>query len=77
MSVLGDDYRPRLEAAADEVESTRAALAAALKRRNRIIIDAVDHGLTQKLVAGWAKIKQPHVIRILARGDDDDSVALA
>lgn len=70
-TAAADETARRLEAAADEVESTKKAHENALERRNRLIVDAVDGGLVQKLVAQFARVSQPHVVRVLGRGFGD------
>lgn len=72
-STLYTELPARLEAAADEVESTRTAYQNAVQRRNRLIVTAVDHaGMSQGVTAKLAKIQQPSVVRILSRSDELD-----
>lgn len=72
MTVLDQlTYMPdRLAAAADHVEETHRAYQLAVEHRNRLIIDAVDSGMPQRLVARAARVSQPHVVRVLSRQDD-------
>lgn len=79
-TVVGDDYRERLEKSATHVETTRKAHQLALEQRDKIIGEAVDHGgLGQALVARLVKVSQPHIVRILgklsAAGDDLPALA--
>lgn len=67
--VLGD-MSARLEASRDDVASKRKALELAIKQRNRLIVTAVDGGMSQGAVANAAGIGQPHVVRVLAKPDD-------
>jgi hypothetical protein len=80
-TVVGDDYKARLKAAADDVESKRTAWQLAQSQRDRIIGEAVDHGgLSQSLVAKLVAVSQPHITRILGRlsaAGDDAGAALA
>jgi hypothetical protein len=66
------DMAPRIEAAAADVEDARTALELALERRNGLIVAAVDQGMAQNRAAALARIKGPHVIRILAEADRVD-----
>jgi thiamine pyrophosphokinase len=65
------DMAPRIEVAAQDVDDARTALQLALERRNELIVVACDQGMTQHRVATLARIKPPHVIRILAGADQD------
>jgi hypothetical protein len=43
---LRSDLAPRIEAAADEVEAARATLDVALERRNELLAQAIDEGMS-------------------------------
>lgn len=71
------DFLPRIEAAADEIDDARALVRAATQRRDQLILDAVDAGVSQRAVAKAARVGQPRIIRILStplatEADDDD-----
>ena len=69
-TVIDETTRERLAKCADDVESTRAAYDAAVIRRNRAVVEAVDHvGLAQRIVAKLVRVSAPHVTRILAKPD--------
>lgn len=56
----------RLKAAAVEVADADDALTLARARRNELIVQAVDEGMTQSAVARLAGLKAPSLIPILA-----------
>lgn len=56
----------RIEAATDEVRSCQEALAAALERRDRLVVDAIDAGETHGAVATVLGTARSNVHRILA-----------
>ncbi len=57
---------PRLTACMLEIDDHRDALAAATERRDRIIIEAVDQGMTQRSIAEATGISRARIIAILA-----------
>lgn len=62
-----DTYPARLEAAADNVSDLRDALDAAIELRDRLIVEAVEHGYTNRDAARHAKLSEGRVVAILAR----------
>lgn len=69
-----DDLLPRIAAAADEVAQARELLDVATRRRNELMVEAVDEGVAQQQVARAARISQPRLIKILSTPvevDDD------
>ena len=69
-TIIDDTTRDRLAKCADDVESTKAAYIAAVKRRNTAVVDAVDKvGITQRIVAKLVRVSPPHVTRILGNPD--------
>jgi len=73
-----DDLPARLAASATQVESTFAAWKLALRQRDALIVEAVDAGMRQGVVATTAGVSSPHVTRVLANaGSDDDPVHAA
>lgn len=67
-TAAADETARRLEAARNEVQSAQQQLENARIRRNKLIAEAVDGGLVQKLVAKLAGVSQPHVVRVLGQG---------
>lgn len=59
------DFLPRIEAAARELADAHEQVKAATLRRNQLIIDAVDAGVSQRAVAKAAGVGQPRIIGIL------------
>lgn len=66
------DMNPRLEAAAAEVADARDALAAAMERRDALVVAAIDHGMSQRQAARAAGISVARVIAVLASSQPDD-----
>lgn len=71
------DFLPRIEAAANELDDAKALVHAATQRRNQLIVDAVDAGVSQRAVAKAARVGQPRIIGILgtpleSEADDDE-----
>lgn len=66
------DWLPRIQAAADEVDQARQQLAAAITRRDGLIVGAADDGLAQKAIANAARMAQSRVIAILSTPQPDD-----
>ncbi len=62
-----DTYPARLEAASDSVNDLRAALEAAIELRDRLIVEAIEHGYTNRDTARHAKLSEGRVVAILAR----------
>lgn len=71
--VVAEDYVPRLEKAAQAVRDAAGALKLRIRERDRIIVEAVDHGgLSQRQVLKAAGLTSTGTITsILARSDDD------
>ncbi|MBN9327641.1 MAG: hypothetical protein BGO38_07840 [Cellulomonas sp. 73-145] len=65
------DMNPRLEACRREVEDNRSLYLAALKRRNRVIVAAVDHGMSQRAIARSAGLTPARVSALLLLPDDE------
>jgi hypothetical protein len=68
------DMKPRLEAAATAVASTRDAHQLQMRVRNQLVVAAVDHGMSQRAVARAAGMTVSRVCAILvnSQGDDDE-----
>lgn len=64
-------FQHRLTAAADDVDELGSALKGARELRNRIILEAVDAGFSQRPVADAARVAPSHVHRVLAVGDEE------
>lgn len=64
-------YAERLQEAARVVAERKEAYRLALRQRNMIIVEAVDDGYPQSAAAENARIRQPHVTRIIAGSYDD------
>lgn len=64
-------YGPRLQAAAEYVEDCRALYQAALKARNKLVVEAVDHGYGNHQAARDIGVRQPHIVRILSNSDPE------
>jgi FixJ family two-component response regulator len=64
-------YGPRLRAAAEYVKDCRDRYQAALKARNDLVVDAVDHGYGNHQAARDIGVKQPHIVRILSGSESD------
>lgn len=60
------DMNPRLEAAAAAVKDSEEALAAAREQRDRLVVTAIDQGMSQRAVARAAGISVARVCAILA-----------
>jgi hypothetical protein len=60
------DLGPRLEAAARACDDRSTALAAEHEIRNRLIVEAIDQGMTQTSVARFAHLTPARVTAILA-----------
>lgn len=63
----------RIRKAREHLDECRERETAAKIMRNRLVIAAVDGGMSNRTVAAAAGISQPHVIRILSHQDDYDS----
>jgi hypothetical protein len=74
--VVAEDYVPRLERAADAVRDARGALNLRVRERDRIIVEAHDHGgLSQRQILKAAGLTSTGTITsILARSQEDDGV---
>lgn len=71
-STVLTDMKPRLEASAAAVTSTRDAHLAELEVRNQLVVAAVDHGMSQRAVARAAGISVARVCAILVGSDPSD-----
>lgn len=57
----------RIKASAERVEDLTAQLADERRRRDALIVQAIDQaGIPQRQIAAAAHLSQPHLIRILA-----------
>lgn len=72
VSTVLTDMNPRLEAASSAVRSAREALAAEVELRDRLVVAAIDQGMSQRAVAAAAGISVPRVCAILAGSQPDD-----
>lgn len=59
----------RLRSAAASVEDARTELRLSQQARDRLIVEAVDGGMTQRTVARLVGTSQPYVIAVLSRSD--------
>lgn len=66
-----DGYGKRIQDAGQYVRDCLTLYKNALKTRNEIIVEAVDNGYAGHAAARDAKVKQPHIIRILSMSDPD------
>jgi hypothetical protein len=64
-------YGPRLRAAAEYVQDCRDRYQAALRARNTLVVEAVDHGYGNHQAARDIGVRQPHIVRILSNSDPD------
>jgi hypothetical protein len=64
-------YGTQIKSAAQYVQDCRELYKNALATRNRLIVDAVDHGYSGHQAARDAQVKQPHIIRILSCSQPD------
>lgn len=63
----------RLKAAAREVADAQTALRLALRRRDRIVVEAIDEeGLSHREVGKLAGVTGPRITAILAGSHDDE-----
>jgi hypothetical protein len=72
VSVVLTDMKPRLEAAAAAVTSTRDAHRAEVELRNQLVVAAIDQGMSQRVTAAAAGISVARVCAILAGSQNDD-----
>lgn len=72
--VVAEDYLPRLEKAAQAVKDAAGALKLRIRERDRIIVEAVDHGgLSQREVLRASGLTSTGTITsILARSQEDE-----
>jgi hypothetical protein len=73
MPAVVPGYSERLEAAADYVRDCHDRWKDALKARNCLIVEAIDHGYAGHQAARDTRLKQPHIIRILSLSDPEVS----
>ncbi|MGW3921353.1 hypothetical protein [Streptomyces sp. NPDC005093] len=64
-------YGTQIKSAAQYVRDCRELYKNALQTRNKLIVDAVDHGYSGHQAARDAEVKQPHIIRILSCSQPD------
>jgi hypothetical protein len=64
-------YGPQLKAAAQYVRDCHELYKNALRARNDLIVEAVDHGYSGHQAARDTELKQPHIIRILSQSQPD------
>lgn len=68
-----DGMPARLQAARDAVRDALARLKSERQLRNRVIVEAIDGGMSTVQVAKWVGIGQPAVVKVLA--DPDNATA--
>lgn len=56
----------RLQAAGSDVDRARIALRDTLERRDRLIVEAADQGVSYRTIARAADLSHPGVVRVLA-----------
>jgi hypothetical protein len=66
-----DGYGPRIQEAGQYVRDCLTLYKNALTARNKVIVEAIDHGYAGNAAARDAQVKQPHIIRILSQSDPD------
>jgi hypothetical protein len=67
-----EGYGPRIREAGQYVRDCKALWLNAIAARNKVIVEAVDHGYAGHQAARDADVKQPHIVRILSLSDPDD-----
>jgi hypothetical protein len=65
------DMTKRLQACRAEVQDAREVLNAALRRRDAVIVDAIDEGMAQRAVAEHAGVSNTRVVAVLADSQPD------
>lgn len=56
----------RIRHAGSDVDRQRKALTDALERRDRLIVEAADQGVSYRTIARAADLSHPGVVRVLA-----------
>ena len=64
-------YADQIRSASEYVRDCRQLYEHALQARNKLIVEAVDHGYSGHQAARDAGVKQPHIIRILSNSQPD------
>jgi hypothetical protein len=64
-------YGEQIQSASQYARDCRELYKNALRARNAVIVDAVDHGYSGHQAARDASVKQPHIIRILSSSQPD------
>lgn len=64
-------YGDQIRSAAQYARDCKALYKNALRARNRVITEAIDHGYSGHQAARDADVKQPHIIRILSLSELD------
>lgn len=72
MALVLTDLPTRIKAAAEETRDAREAYDLATEQRNKLIVEAVDGGMTQKEVATLAGVAKGRISAILAGSQADD-----
>jgi hypothetical protein len=67
-----EGYGPRLQEAGKYADDCHQLWKNALKARNAIVVEAIDHGYAGHQAARDINRKQPHIIRILSHSDPDE-----
>lgn len=70
-TVISEGYGERISSAADHARDLFDRWKAALRVRNEIIVEAIDHGYAGHQAARDAKVRQPHIIRICANSQPE------
>lgn len=71
MAEVVQGYGDQIRSAAQYARDCQELYKNALKARNLLIVDAVDHGYAGHQAARDAQVKQPHIIRILSSSQPD------
>ncbi len=65
-------FQRRLSASADAIEGFQAALEDEVEVRDRLILEAVDHGCPKRAVGRWARISESRVHQVVLRRSLED-----
>lgn len=72
MALVLTDLPARIKAAAADTRDAKEAYDLATEQRNRLIVEAVDGGMTQQAVAALAGVAKGRISAILAGSQADD-----
>ena len=70
--LVAQDLPARIRAAVEDVDDTRDAYRLSLEVRDKLIVEAIDSGMTQKQVAAMAKVQKGRISAILSNSEADD-----